>query len=275
MIVVRLVGRLGNQLFQYAFAMSEQKRLGIRAVIDDRSMGDRVSQYFRVRGIFRSRILKKIVFRLNKFPTVYQDGAEDIASFFKDRIRNSINYYAYFQSEDYFAGIRNKLWDRFRIRKSFRDAFEEKYGALYKNNKILAIHCRFGDYKDYHREELGGTNFVLPESYYENALDRIPDLDDYLVVMVTDDPQACNDRTPRLKNKLLINDSEIMDFMLLMNADKLIIANSTFSWWAAYLNPKDPEIFAPEYWLGFKVNREFPNGIIPDRFTKIRVYSAQ
>jgi hypothetical protein len=271
MIVVRLVGRLGNQLFQHAFAMSEQKRLGVCAIIDDRLMGDRVSQYFRFKGITRSRLLKRIVFRFNKFPTVYQDGGEDITCFFDEKIRDSTDYYAYFQSETYFARVKDEIRDRIRIRQPFQDAFREKYGPLYRNSKVLAIHCRFGDYIDYHREELGGTNFVLPDSYYEHALDRIPDLDDYLVIVVTDDIQACNERMPRLKNKLVISDSEIMDFQLLMNADKLIIANSTFSWWAAYLNPKDPEVFAPEYWLGFKVSREFPNGIVPARYIKINV----
>jgi hypothetical protein len=271
MIAVTLIGRLGNQLFQYAFALSEQKRLGVYAVIDDRATPDLASALFTIKGIFRNRLVNKAVFRLKKFPMVYQDGAEDIAAFFRDQAKNSAYYYAYFQSEGYFLAIKDEIRKKIQVRRNFREDFQKKYGMLYKKNKVLAIHCRFGDYKDYHRQELGGANFVLPESYYMNALAQIPDLEQYLVIVVTDDIEAGNSRITGLKNKLVISDTEIMDFQLLQQADKVIIANSTFSWWAAYLNVKNAQVFAPEYWLGFKVNREFPNGVIPKQYTKVNV----
>src|SRR5882757_8027750 len=99
MIIVRLVGRMGNQLFQYAFAMSEQKRLGTYAVIDDRSQRDLVSRYFSFKGIFQHPLIKRIVFKFNKFPTIYQEGGEEPVSFFTGQVSNSRYYFAYFQSE--------------------------------------------------------------------------------------------------------------------------------------------------------------------------------
>jgi Glycosyl transferase family 11 len=270
MIIVRLIGRMGNQLFQHAFAISEQKRLRTYAVIDDRFQRDIVSEYFSFKGIFQNRLIKRIVFRLNKFPIVYQDGGEDVRLILEKEVGNNKYYYAYFQSEKYFETIRAGVRKKIRIRQKFLDEFQQKYGDLFRNNRILAIHYRFGDYVNWTKEDLGGTNFTLPDSYYSNALALIPDLDSYLVLLVTDDIDTCNSRTGHLTNKLVISDSEIMDFQILMNADKLIVANSSFSWWAAYLNIKNAEVFAPEYWLGFKVGREFPHSIIPPHFIKVR-----
>src|ERR1700689_1893365 len=99
MIIVRLVGRLGNQLFQYAFALSEQKRLGVYAVVDDRVMKDIVSAYFIVKGSFQHKLIQRIVYKCKTFPVVYQDGIEDVEEFFSQKIKNSTYYYAYFQSE--------------------------------------------------------------------------------------------------------------------------------------------------------------------------------
>jgi len=112
----------------------------------------------------------------------------------------------------------------------------------------------------------------LPESFYLNALKQIPDLQDYVIILVTDDAQNAAHKLPALNNKIIISDTEIMDLQLLMNADKLIVSNSSFAWWGAYLNKKNAAVFAPEYWLGFKVGRELPNAVIPGLFTKIKVY---
>ena len=62
-----------------------------------------------------------------------------------------------------------------------------------------------------------------------------------------------------------------MDFQLLLHADKLIISNSSFAWWGAYLNKNKTEVFVPQYWLGFKVDKEIPADIIPARFISVPV----
>ena len=64
----------------------------------------------------------------------------------------------------------------------------------------------------------------------------------------------------------------IIDFQLLLNADVAIIANSTFSWWAAYLNPNIQKVFLPRDWLGFRINKLLPPGIfnrLPSHWTII------
>ncbi len=97
----------------------------------------------------------------------------------------------------------------------------------------------------------------------------IPDLDDYAIVIVTDDKENIKNKLTSVKNKIIVSDNEIVDFQILMHADKLIISNSSFAWWAAFLNKKNAKVFAPQYWIGFKVKKEYPSGIIPPQFTRV------
>ncbi|RZK12976.1 MAG: hypothetical protein EOO46_01030, partial [Flavobacterium sp.] len=179
-------------------------------------------------------------------------------------------YYGYFQSEQYFKEIADNIRDYFRIKSIYTKAFWQKYGYLF-SQKVLAIHIRLGDYLTWGNEAMGGENMTLPDAYFQNALGMIPNIQDYTVLVITDDIENASHKMQWLQGKKIISDTEIMDFQLLMHADKLIISNSSFAWWAAYLNVKNAETFAPEYWLGFKVNTEIPNNVIPSRFKRVAV----
>lgn len=82
------------------------------------------------------------------------------------------------------------------------------------------------------------------------------------IIIVTDDVTLAQEKFATLINATFISDSEINDFQLLLHADKLIISNSSFAWWGAYLNCKNAEVFAPKYWLGFHEQIENPYGIM-------------
>ncbi len=121
-------------------------------------------------------------------------------------------------------------------------------------------------------DERGGINASLPNSYYCNALSLIPDLEDYSIIVVTDDVKNMESHYPILKDKMIVSEDEIVDFQILMNAQVVITANSSFSWWAAYLNTNVRKIFAPKCWLGFKVNKEIPWGVIPPEFVPVDTF---
>lgn len=273
MIGVRLDGRLGNQLFQYALAYSVAKKYKTFFIIDNDNKVDSVKKYFKTNVFFNNKISRQYFKKLivPKLPYIRQCG-DDLTDNTLLLIQNNQFYHGYFQSELFFRDITNSILKYFQIKASYKKAFSIKYGDLFANKKVLVIHYRIGDFLQWGSEAHGGVNLTLPESYYENALRMVNDPENYNIVIVTDDKINILNKLPQIKNKIIISDNEIMDFQLLMNADTIIASNSSFCWWAAYLNPKQPSIFAPRYWHGFKVRKEMPSNVLPKKFIKVDVY---
>lgn len=272
MIIVKFHGRLGNQIFLYVFAMSMSKKFNTFFIIDN-SENIVFFKYFKKITIhfdFLNIALLKLYRNLIK-NRVSQVGIENVAEM-KKLLTNNCYYDGFFQSENYFEISREYLKNNLIIRKKYINAFKNKYGQLFLDNKIIAIHCRLGDYLNWGSEELGGENLTLPQSYYQNAISQIDEIEKYQFIVVTDDIFNIENRFDFIENKIIVSEEEIIDFQILQNAHQLIVSNSSFSWWAAYLNNKTAPVYVPEYWLGFKVEREFPVGIISENFIKIPVY---
>ena len=272
MVIVALNGRLGNQLFQYAFALSLSFKFKTFYLIDDSKYKDNVIKYFEPLTPFDYKLPKKFIRKLatiKNFSKLCQTGFEQNEFDFQ-KLKDNCRYEGFFQSSTFFSPYSTKIRNKLKIRKNFLADFDDKYGSLFQLNKVLVIHYRLGDYLTWDVDLLGGSNMVLPEEYYIQALSQIPNLESYKVVVVTDDKENITNKLSFLKEKIIVSDSEISDFQMLMHADKLIISNSTFAWWGAYLNVKNAEVFAPQYWIGFKVRKEFPCGILPQHFNKVQ-----
>lgn len=271
MIIVKFEGRLGNQMFQYAFALSTSKKLGT-VFLMDRVRKSIIFDYFKTGYFFSSKELNdKFIKNCRKIlrkKKIYANNYDDV-EVLKIQIENYRYYQGYFHSEAYFGSIRGLVKKRLQIRKKYKGDFWVKYGEFFKQNKVIAIHCRLGDYLNWGNEDLGGKDLTLPQSYYRNALSKVRDIEDFKIIIVTDDPQNIKDRFDFIPEKLIVSEDEIIDFQILQNAHQVIISNSSFSWWAAYLNNKSATIYAPEYWLGFKINKEFPPSVIPQSWVKV------
>lgn len=272
MIVVKLNGRMGNHIFQYAFAFAAGKKLRTNYVIDDTLTKDIFAKYFcRLSitdiGYLRKLMLKIFTLKIKKTHLI-QSGDDNIDDSLK-LLTDNCYYDGYFQSVQFFKEVEQDILKRIRVKKFYRNAFDSKYSQLFNSKKILAIHYRIGDYLTWGFESLGGANVALPEDYYQKALLKITNLDEYQVIIVTDDIKSLRDCLPDINNKMIVSESEIIDFQILLNADTLIISNSSFAWWAAYLNKKKTVVYAPKHWLGFKVKREYPAGIIPQEFIEV------
>jgi len=186
-IIVRFQGRLGNQMFQYAFAISLAKKFKTFFLIDNFE-GSAFLKYFRVEPLARWLFFYNKLLRLcGKYfiQKIEQSGNEVPEKWMIENLDNRY-YKGFFQSEKYFENVIALVKERFVVKKQFRKMFHDGFGHKFSEKKILAIHCRFGDYlNSWGVKNLGGDNLSLPVSYYKNALNLITDKSNYTIIVVT------------------------------------------------------------------------------------------
>jgi hypothetical protein len=274
MIAITLEGRLGNQLFQYAFIYAAAKRLNTSFYVD-KSVEDFVlPKYFEIKNGFPAVLDKKIftidgyknIFRIHAKKAFYSlvrtlvfwgkeiviDNETPVADALM-QVKNNHLYLGFFQSQGYFNDFEGEIRSQFKIKDFYISAFEAVEKQFPVSKKKAVIHIRRTDYVD--------INISLPVDYYKKAIELIaaPDIE---YIFISDDPAFIVREFEYMPNKYVSTQSEIIDFQFLMNADICILSNSSFSWWAAWLNKKpNKQVFAPRNWLGFAKKKQFPVGI--------------
>jgi len=224
MLTVNLKGGLGNQLFQLAFLDYMSKKTGRPKFLNTLQSPSTVhsnENYFE--SIFQN--WKPL---LNPMRSVIIHEHPDFIH--QEWTIPNVNtcFIGYFQKFEY----TDPIISQFKSKLCFNESILQKYDL---SNKI-AIHIRGGDYKNnsFHEQPL--------KHYYKKCMDLCPG--EY-VVFTNDIPYA-RDLIPDCQ---VIEESEVDSLYLMSKAKAVICANSSFSWWGAYLNPDRP-IFMPSKWYG-------------------------
>ena len=172
----------------------------------------------------------------------------------------NVKLHGYFQSEKYFKNDREKILSVLDI-ENLKKMVKDKYGD-YTN--YTSIHVRRGDYlklSDYHHN--------LTIDYYKSAINNF-DLNQNFLVF-SNDIDWCKENFKFLKNVEFSECVEDWEDIILMSTCKNnIIANSSFSWWGAWLNENpDKKVFCPNKWFGPKYSKKDTSDIIPADWTII------
>jgi hypothetical protein len=262
MIAVDKRGGLGNQMFQYAFGVAAARRLGTFFAYDTTEL----ERYFRLLGPKPLRAATRLAVRifderrgLERREVVADDREEP------DEILQSLSdktfYGGHFYSEGFFHPAAARVRTAFRIREAHLRRFQGKYSSLVTSGYVCA-HVRLTDFFSY-RDDV-----TLPPGYYQRALDALDN--DLPVIIVSDDPERVRlafESNPRIRVEA--ND-EIVDFLLLKHAKRVISSNSSFAWWAAWLNETPGlRVIAPQWWLGLHSRCELPIRAIPEQWERI------
>lgn len=181
-------------------------------------------------------------------------------------VESNILYRGYMQSEKYFVHNRSLILDLFAPPVEISDYINSKYRSLLKAN-TLAIHVRRGDYVG-----LSDHHPVVSADYYVKATKYITDKTDIeSYVVFSDDINYCKKLFGDSDEIVYIErEEDYIDLYLMSLCKHNIIANSTFSWWGAWLNQNpDKIVVAPQNWFGPAKSGVDINDLIPDSWIKL------
>jgi len=109
-------------------------------------------------------------------------------------------------------------------------------------------------------------------SYYQSALSTIGAARGTPVVFVGDDLDEARESFRDLPGARFERNDEAIDLQLLRQATAVVVSNSTFAWWGAWLNQRPgARVVAPRHWLGFRFGWEYPPHVIPSGWHQVRV----
>ena len=293
MIVVKLIGGLGNQMFQYACGRSlahlKQTTLALdKSFLEMASAGYTQRNYelgtFKLQGLVGGEEVRK-EFDLNAnrigikfksyFPqffdhVVFNESSADFQSSFLKLPQNTyLN--GYWQDLSYFDRCRDILLQDFTLKEEPKGSFVELAAKL-SSISVASIHVRRGDYVSLNNAR--NYHGLLPKEYYEQAIKILAQKQNGLSYFVfSDDIDWCKQNLSFLERPFFIDGKELglsaQEELVLMSMCKHnVIANSSFSWWAAWLNiHKDNVVIAPKYWY----NKQFkqPGNLFPKSWTRI------
>ena len=273
MLVFHSHCQLGNQMFIYACAHSLGKERNLNYCLSNISD---LKCFNLSKEDHYLNWLKWCIFRLKNLFFKYkfehlQDNQIDYSNKIKLEKNKDVWYYGYFQGEKYFIDNNNEIRSRFQIKNKHINDFNIIKNKCIGNEEYAIVHVRLKDYKTFGPDYLNGPDLTLPFSYYHNLIKtKIPK--DYKIIFLSDEINSIKDEFSYVKNAIFSENSVIIDLKFIINANICILSCSTLSWWGAWLNKnEDKVIYIPKYFLGFKVNKEFPVNMIPSNWQTIAV----
>ena len=239
------MGRLCNQMFQYAALRGLSSKIGAEICIPyyQQAVDDGIGNMLRTE-LFDSFNLKVKTGLLNNgHAPVVQERFFHFDQELFDHCPDHVSLQGYFQTEKYFKHIEHQIRSEFTFVDDILEPCKEMVSGI---ENPIALHIRRGDYI------INSENhFNLPIEYYEAALKHFDD--DRNVIVFSDDSKWCHDQSLFSDDRFIVsdNDDNRVDLCLMSLCSDFIIANSTYSWWGAWLSSnKNKKVIAPVQWFG-------------------------
>lgn len=302
MKIVNIIGGLGNQMFQYAFAVAlknaypeecvkidtqhfrfpfikkfkgnnfyhngfEIYKVFPHADIKEASPGDLIKISYFLPNYILSRVARRL-FPIKK--TEYILPAEKYFYYQEDAFRKTGDCYyeGVWSSIKYYQGIKKELQEQFAF------GTPNEYNTKMMNNILgtnaVAMHVRRGDY-------VNASNFkdICTFDYYKKAIQTVIELESNPVFYIfSNDIEWCKQNIEPLLNgykSMYVSGNHgkdsSWDMFLMGHCKSQILANSSFSWWSAFLNKRATHIIVPSRWINRSDNVE----MYDESWIKIRV----
>ncbi len=244
--IIKITGGLGNQLFQYAYGR-KLEIINKKDIIFDTSFF-----YENKKDTSRPFLLDK--FNINPKANFKYIKRNSIHKFFlkiKDFILlRLIKDYNFYQNEKYFIDIKNNILTEYIPRTSISADAQNVLNQIRLNDNSVSIHVRRGDYVTNNRANK--THGICDLKYYNEAVALIKSKLDNITFFIFSDDINWTKENLKIEDARYVSNPSLKEFeemILMSNCKHNIIANSTFSWWSAYLNKNhDKIIIAPSQW---------------------------
>jgi hypothetical protein len=286
MIIVRLQGGLGNQLFQYAAGKALAAKLDkpfkletITSLQKDKRRHIALNELHTDFDLASIKEVKEFV----SFSKLYRHNPAFFSKFGKNIYREphfhfDNNFFqlndpvfldGFWQSPLYFKDIEKIIRQEFTVKPELIKNVIAK-GKELEDKPSIAVHIRRGDFLN---EKIAAYHGVLSPFYYERAIRAVKEKDPAAsVYFFSDDIEWVKKNIAVDRNAELVSaftKSAIEDFYLMTKCRHNIIANSSFSWWPAWLNThSDKIIVAPKKWFADKSGLD-TNDLLPTDWMRI------
>lgn len=292
MIISRIDGGLGNQMFQYAYAYYLASKHNAPLMLDTGSYDAQPqhgyllnhfnisasllpnTEQHRLPRRYRSTSYKNtrtLVQRLLPLSVLRRHKQTEFG--FSSRhlsVPNHCYLVGYWQSQKFFPGLREELLKQFQPREPISEVTQRVLDRIQSTNSV-AVHVRRGDYVT--NSEAAKIYCHLPTCYYTDAIS------DWAASQVQPEVFVFSNDIAWCQHELQLpypvtfvdhntNANAHEDMVLMSHAKCCVIANSTFSWWGAWLNQRDDcTIYAPDRW--FQSGTLDGSDIVPENWQRL------
>ncbi len=290
MILARLFGGLGNQMFQYACARRLSHALGAALKLDltaferygpRRYALDRLSLEAEIASAQEVKDFERRARICGRLPRLLLRAAPGLRyEVFRERsfafdpgvlaLRGNVLLEGYWQSERYFHDVAETLRREFAL-KAAPSARSAAVAERIRGCNAISVHVRRGDYVS--SPEASRRHGVCDADYYRRAAEIIARAEPQPHFFLFSDDPAWTGENLRLRFPASLVDSagdeDAAEHLQLMSLCRHhVIANSSFSWWGAWLNPRpDKRVIAPQKWFNESANDT--RDLIPGGWTRI------
>ena len=259
-------GGIGNVLFKLAVSISVAIDNSVDYIFSNEFIRDKdlamVTKGYPDYRVYYTNILRNIQF-IDKLPAPYVVYREPNFHYNAIPYTEGTNLVldGGFQSEKYFENNKDKIIDLFKVSSEIEKAIKDSAPQV---ENLVSIHVRRGDYvgqEQYHP--------LTTKEYYQRAVEVIGIDKTYLVF--SDDLNMCHSLLDFIPNVLYTSaQTDWIEFYTMSLCGDNIIANSSFSWWAAYLNPNpNKKVIAPSKWFGPAYDHFNTKDLLPKSWIKL------
>ena len=232
-------GHLGNQMFQYAATKGLARKHNRDFMIAPKEVFGKY-YYTTLRSNLDSCFDLKCQRGISNFPTHEERHFHFDKETFENPPKEDTNLLGFFQSDKWFKHIDDEIREDFTFRPEILDVAKGIKDSF--TSEVVSIHIRRTDY-------VTNKNHVTQDmSYYDKALKLVPD--NINVLIFSDEPEWCKRQPVFSDERFLVSEvnDPYIDLCLMTLCDYHIMANSTFSWWAAYLANSKLSVI-PKIWM--------------------------